>query len=83
LQPARPVPHERPARRPDQGIASEALVEAARVVVEREHEPRETEGFFVGGADDDAAVRPLSRERDTPSGQRAAPDTAPRDDASR
>ncbi len=60
-EPTRPVPDERPGGGADEWVACEALVEAARVVVQREHEAGRGEALLVRGAHHHASVGPLPR----------------------
>ena len=73
----RPVADERPRGRADERVAREALVELARVVVEREHETGLGEPHLVRRADDDAAVRPLPGRGEQTARKPPRPDAAP------
>jgi hypothetical protein len=72
-EPERPIADEGSGRGADQRIAAKALVEPARVVVEREHEAGRGERLLVGRADDDSPVGALPCRRDPVRRQRSAP----------
>ena len=66
-------PAEPPDGRADERVARVEPVELARVVVEREHEPRVLDAELARGADDDLPVVELPRRRPASVGQLRVP----------
>ena len=74
-EPERAVADERARGGAERAGRGRSAVEAARVVVEREHEAGRRERLLVGCADDDPSVGPLARRRDPLAGERRRPES--------